>query len=162
VHESCWEAEYMSHNIVIGSVVAALPQAQHRAAPPLRAAPQRVRPLVPATVLAPKRRRCCAPVPPRVSAPSAPPCSLPRPIRYCATYIRLARLAPVTPPAFPTSQLNEDGRAKGMFAASRGARRRRWRAAWNRGGRHEQIECSFPRSTSPVVRRKRRLLKWRA
>jgi hypothetical protein len=107
-------AEYWSHNIVIGSVVTALPQAQHRAVPPLRAAAARVWRGVPATVLgAVEKVWCsCAPVPSRRTTHSPPPCSLPRPIRYCATNIRLARLAPVTPPAFPTAQFEKSGAGK--------------------------------------------------
>jgi hypothetical protein len=74
----------------------------------------------------------CAPVPPRLSTPSAAPCSLPRPIRYCAANIRLgARLAPVTPPAFPTPQFGKRWARKRnvcRFAGEHdaGGSRRRW------------------------------------
>lgn len=129
-------AEYMPHNIVIGSVVAALPQAQHRAAPPLRAAAARVWRGVPATVLGAVELLIwcsCAPVPSRRATPSPPPCSLPRPIRYCAAYIRSARLAPVTPPAFPTAQFEKLGAGKARRAS-------------------RVFVHLFPRSTSRMVR----------
>jgi hypothetical protein len=158
-------AEYLSHNIVIGSVVAMVPPLRGPSiAPPLRAAPASVWPCAPATVLGRAKNgffrvlslRACASTP---ATPSPYAVLTTQAIRYCATNIRPARLVPVTPPAFPTSQFEIDGRRKGICRFAGEVRCRRHSPPLGIARPSRMIRMSLPRAT---VRGdpKRRLREW--